>query len=218
MTKRHTKLSILLCFLLFLFRVAPCIAQAGPGSAWCVVGGCNGELCTEQNRTVRTPCRYSPTFACYRNARCERQANGQCSWTITPQLRQCLNQNSSALEGIPDTSPAPSPAISLGAAYEVKCKDNLEHNMFTAVIEFTSPGQAHWKYTNASSWNEWLVVNTLSPHKILLHSNKNDPTQATWDLDFSPAFDAVTGTYRFLQNTPPPTRWRNYSVSGSKLN
>jgi hypothetical protein len=129
MTKRHTKLSILLCFLLFLFRVAPCIAQAGPGSAWCVVGGCNGELCTEQNRTVRTPCRYSPTFACYRNARCERQANGQCSWTITPQLRQCLNQNSSALEGIPDTSPAPSPAISLGAAYEVKCKDNLEHNM-----------------------------------------------------------------------------------------
>jgi hypothetical protein len=63
-------------------------SQAGAGA--CFRGGCSGEICSD-NPNVASACIFKPEFACYQNARCERQANGQCGWTQTPELTQCLH-------------------------------------------------------------------------------------------------------------------------------
>ena len=58
----------------------------------CVVGGCSGELCTD-SKTVSdtlTTCEYREAYACYREAHCERQADGVCGWTMTETLSACL--------------------------------------------------------------------------------------------------------------------------------
>lgn len=56
----------------------------------CQRSGCSGELCVEPGNDVASICIYRPEFACYRSAACERQANGQCGWTRTPELAMCL--------------------------------------------------------------------------------------------------------------------------------
>ena len=60
-----------------------------PGNGGCYVGGCSGQLCTE-NRDMVSTCEFRPEYVCYRTAKCERQASGQCGWTETPELRMCL--------------------------------------------------------------------------------------------------------------------------------
>jgi hypothetical protein len=60
-----------------------------PG-ARCVPGGCSSELCVEEGEQIASACIYRPELACYRSARCERQASGECGWTQTPALRACL--------------------------------------------------------------------------------------------------------------------------------
>jgi hypothetical protein len=62
---------------------------AEPDVDACYVGGCNSELCSDDPGAVST-CDADPHDACYRTATCERQANGQCGWTSTPQLTTCL--------------------------------------------------------------------------------------------------------------------------------
>jgi len=59
--------------------------------AQCRATGCSGQVCADQD--VITTCEFRPEFACYRNARCERQAGGQCGWTMTPELQACLSTN-----------------------------------------------------------------------------------------------------------------------------
>lgn len=61
----------------------------GPQPA-CVPGGCSGQVCIEQGEEVITTCEMRPEYACYRDAACERQPDGQCGWTPTPALQQCL--------------------------------------------------------------------------------------------------------------------------------
>lgn len=61
-----------------------------PGANDCIVTGCSGQICSDQE--VITTCEWKKEYACYRNARCERQANGQCGWTLTLELQQCLGQ------------------------------------------------------------------------------------------------------------------------------
>jgi len=56
--------------------------------AQCRTTGCSSQVCADQD--VATTCEFRPEFACYRNARCERQADGQCGWTMTPELQACL--------------------------------------------------------------------------------------------------------------------------------
>jgi hypothetical protein len=58
---------------------------AGP----CYVGGCSGQICSDRKDTVST-CEYRSEYACYRTARCERQASGACGWTPTAELTSCL--------------------------------------------------------------------------------------------------------------------------------
>lgn len=56
----------------------------------CRPGGCSGQLCTDQPDMVTT-CEWREEYACYQRATCERQPSGQCGWTETPELKQCLS-------------------------------------------------------------------------------------------------------------------------------
>jgi hypothetical protein len=56
----------------------------------CYVGGCSGQICSDQPG-MASNCEFRPEYACYKNATCEVQANGQCGWTPTASLTQCLN-------------------------------------------------------------------------------------------------------------------------------
>jgi eight-cysteine-cluster-containing protein len=56
----------------------------------CVVGGCSGQLCVEAGNDMVTTCEWREQYACYQSATCERQETGECGWTDTPVLTQCL--------------------------------------------------------------------------------------------------------------------------------
>jgi eight-cysteine-cluster-containing protein len=62
----------------------------------CVVTGCSGQVCAEED--IITTCEYIPTYACYKNAKCQRQSNGKCGWTESEELLQCLKANSKIRE------------------------------------------------------------------------------------------------------------------------
>lgn len=72
--------------------------RAGGSQAACYVGGCSGQVCSDQKDAAST-CEFRPEYACYQRpfAKCERQADGQCGWTRNPQLTACL-ANSPAVE------------------------------------------------------------------------------------------------------------------------
>lgn len=55
----------------------------------CLVGGCSGQLCTDESDMVTT-CEYRPEYACYTQSTCARQETGECGWTETPELQSCL--------------------------------------------------------------------------------------------------------------------------------
>ncbi|OGM73994.1 hypothetical protein A3H21_04780 [Candidatus Woesebacteria bacterium RIFCSPLOWO2_12_FULL_42_8] len=59
----------------------------------CVVGGCSGELCVEEESEAVSICILKPEYECYKNATCARQKNGSCGWTQTPELTNCLENS-----------------------------------------------------------------------------------------------------------------------------
>ncbi len=59
-------------------------------SGGCVVSGCSSQVCGEE--IVTTDCMYREEYACYQKAKCERGQNGQCGWTLTPDINACLEQ------------------------------------------------------------------------------------------------------------------------------
>lgn len=59
-----------------------------PGGKRCFKTGCSSEVCAD--RDVITACIFRPEFECYQKARCERQRNGECGFTQTPELLACL--------------------------------------------------------------------------------------------------------------------------------
>ena len=68
-------------------------APAGPVvSGGCFVGGCSSQICSGEEGVVST-CEYRAEYACYQSGRCERQADGECGFTQTPELISCLLQN-----------------------------------------------------------------------------------------------------------------------------
>jgi hypothetical protein len=54
----------------------------------CRPTGCQDEICSDQY--VSSSCVYNEALVCYRDATCTRQDDGQCGWTMTPELRSCL--------------------------------------------------------------------------------------------------------------------------------
>ena len=66
----------------------------------CAVAGCSGQLCITEEEAINggmTTCEYRAEYACYQEASCEPQANGNCGWTETSELKQCL-KNPPAIE------------------------------------------------------------------------------------------------------------------------
>lgn len=58
----------------------------------CKVTGCSGQLCSEED--LITTCEYRAEYTCYKDAECERQADGKCGWKQTDQLLACLKKAS----------------------------------------------------------------------------------------------------------------------------
>jgi hypothetical protein len=58
----------------------------------CVKTGCSGQVCSDEE--VMTTCEYRLEYACYQNATCERQDDGECGWTQNEELVSCLESNS----------------------------------------------------------------------------------------------------------------------------
>lgn len=75
-------------------REGSCAEQPGgeeASAAECVRGGCSGELCLGADQEpMASICVERPEWACYRAAACERQADGACGFTQTPELSTCL--------------------------------------------------------------------------------------------------------------------------------
>ena len=54
----------------------------------CIKTGCSNQVCSDQ--TVVTTCEFRPEYECYQKAKCERQSDGNCGFTKTPELATCL--------------------------------------------------------------------------------------------------------------------------------
>lgn len=79
----------------------------------CYAGGCSGQLCSDSPDAIST-CEWLPEYACYRTALCERRTDGNCGWTATKELTECLDKarkegaNRDAVETLPgDALPFP---------------------------------------------------------------------------------------------------------------
>jgi Immunoglobulin-like domain of bacterial spore germination len=60
-------------------------------AAACRSTGCSGQICSDSD--MITTCIYLPEYACYKKAKCERQSDGKCGWTQTPELTSCVNKS-----------------------------------------------------------------------------------------------------------------------------
>lgn len=56
----------------------------------CMKTGCSGQICADHD--VVTTCEFRSEYECYKKATCERQADGNCGFTKTPELLACLNR------------------------------------------------------------------------------------------------------------------------------
>jgi len=56
----------------------------------CIKTGCGGQVCSDEE--VFSTCEWRTEYECYRSARCERQANGECGYTQTRELTACLRR------------------------------------------------------------------------------------------------------------------------------
>jgi hypothetical protein len=56
----------------------------------CIKTGCAGQVCSDE--AVITTCEWRREYECYRSARCERQASGECGFTPTQELTACLRR------------------------------------------------------------------------------------------------------------------------------
>jgi glucose/arabinose dehydrogenase len=64
-------------------------ALGGPtAKSECRRTGCSGQFCSD--REIISTCEFKEEYACYREATCERQGDGECGWTESPQLLECL--------------------------------------------------------------------------------------------------------------------------------
>lgn len=59
-----------------------------PEDGGCKKTGCSSHICSDQD--VASTCEWQEEYACYQTAACERQADGKCGFTQTPELASCL--------------------------------------------------------------------------------------------------------------------------------
>ncbi|MEP6653399.1 MAG: hypothetical protein ABJA82_08580 [Myxococcales bacterium] len=63
-----------------------------PEPVACRRTGCSGQICAAED--IASTCEWRPEYACYKSAACERQSDGTCGFTPTPELKQCLGGGS----------------------------------------------------------------------------------------------------------------------------
>jgi hypothetical protein len=56
----------------------------------CMKTGCSRQVCSDEE--VITTCEFKTEYECYKRAACERQKNGECGFTQTPELTACLKR------------------------------------------------------------------------------------------------------------------------------
>jgi len=66
------------------------VVEMGRERGGCMITGCSGQVCGEND--VITTCEYKSEYACYEQAVCERQGDGQCGWTLTAAMGRCLQE------------------------------------------------------------------------------------------------------------------------------
>lgn len=70
------------------------VAEDGGGdktagdAAECRPTGCSAAVCSDEE--VMTTCEFRPEYACYKDATCARQPDGECGWTKSAELDACL--------------------------------------------------------------------------------------------------------------------------------
>ena len=64
-----------------------------PPGQGCVRAGCSDHLCVEEGMDIASSCEWRPVYECYQQASCERQDNGQCGFTPTHELVECLERH-----------------------------------------------------------------------------------------------------------------------------
>ncbi|NCU41673.1 MAG: hypothetical protein EOM19_03025 [Candidatus Moranbacteria bacterium] len=68
----------------------------------CGVSGCNGELCVNFAEKGEmddvSSCVFKEEYTCYKEALCQRQESGECAWTMTENLSQCLEKEKTSLQ------------------------------------------------------------------------------------------------------------------------
>lgn len=71
-----------------IYRVTYSAAETAAARDGCVITGCSGQLCADEE--MFSTCEFRPEYSCYKTATCERQADGTCGWTPTDALATCL--------------------------------------------------------------------------------------------------------------------------------
>jgi hypothetical protein len=67
-----------------------CVNTEPPEPSDCVVSGCSGEICADEY--MNSTCIWREEYACYREATCERSADGVCGWRRTEELAACIER------------------------------------------------------------------------------------------------------------------------------
>lgn len=87
-------------------------------STGCVRAGCSGQLCVPTSQLgAPSTCEYKDEYACYDQAICEMQTDGNCGFTITSEAQACLAELGiltppPAISPSPSFSPTPIPSPS----------------------------------------------------------------------------------------------------------
>ena len=58
----------------------------------CKPTGCSSQICSDTE--ITTTCEFLEVYSCYQTATCKRQNDGECGWTMTPELKSCVQEKS----------------------------------------------------------------------------------------------------------------------------
>lgn len=150
----------------------------------CVVSGCSGELCVEPTSSEEgfaSICVWEEEYECYREAVCERQKDGECGWTQTESLQQCL-ENKEVI----------SPEEERKREDEEQNIDTQESQKEVFQEEISTPFSSPIDTNNIISWGYTPSTNR-SIDTIILHSSFNslggDPYDVEAILDIYKSYD-----------------------------
>ncbi|WP_437659432.1 hypothetical protein [Sorangium sp. So ce1182] len=119
-----------------------CLGGGEP--APCVVTGCSGQVCSDEN--VVTDCEYREEYACYsEHGVCERGASGECGWRQTPELEACLGGG----EPAPCVVTGCSGQVCSDEAVATTCEYRDEYACYSehGVCERGASGECGWRET-----------------------------------------------------------------------